>query len=307
MRKKATTLKNVAGRRTIRFWRLLIADMWSTCGIVREIRRRDKGPTNFFEQTVQTLDGAFIIHYVLCDSGFYRIDFIEYLENKGYSYILAVPITAPIQQQIAKLSQWEPVDEGLEVGEFYFQHADAKWTKPRRYVVVRQHIETRPSASGKAGEQMSLFEEYETLSGYRYSVMISNDTQLSPLEIWRHYRPRANDENVLKDLKEGFGFGAFNLHSFWATEAVMVTTALVCYNLLRYLDSQLLNRNQARRRSKTIRSKWFILPGQLGNSGGSYRLRIAVRHRKIRAKIVRVLHDILRLPHRLDCDAVAPP
>jgi len=248
-----------------------------------------------------------MIHYVLCDSGFYRIDFIEYLEHKGYSYILAVPITPSIQHRVAQLSQWESVDDGLEVGEFYFQHKDEKWTRPRRYVVVRQHIETRPTATGKAGEQMSLFEAYETLSGYRYSVMISNEAPCSPLDIWRHYRPRANDENILKDLKEGLGFGAFNLHGFWATEAVMVATALVGYNLLRYLDSQLLNRNQPRRCSKTIRSTWFILPGQLGNSAGSYRLRIAVRHREIRAKIVRVLNEILRLPHYLDCDAVAPP
>lgn len=195
----------------------------------------------------------------------------------------------------------------MEISAFNFEHADAKWVKPRRYTVVRQHIETRPNASGKSGEQMSLFDEYETLGGYRYSVMLTNDTTLAPVEVWRNYRPRANDENVIKDLKQGLGFGAFNLQSFWATEAVMVTTALVAYNLLRYLDSQLLNRNQARNSSKTMRNTWFILPGQLGNSGGSYRLRIAVTNKKIRAKIVRVLNEILRLPHQLDCNAVKPP
>lgn len=248
-----------------------------------------------------------MIEYVLCDSGFYRIEFIEYLENKSYSYILSVPITPPIQQQIAHVAQWNRIEEGLEVGTFHFEHADEKWRKPRRYVVVRQHIETRPNATGKAGTQMSLFEEYETLGGYRYSVMITNDTELAPVDVWRNYRPRANDENVLKDLKEGLGFGAFNLNSFWATEAVMVTTALVAYNLLRYLDSQLLNRNQTRKRSKTIRNTWFILPGQLGNSGGSYRLRIAVKDKSIRAKIRRILHEIKHLPHRLNCNAVEPP
>lgn len=244
---------------------------------------------------------------MLCDSGFYRIDFIEYLENKGYLYILSVPITPPIQRQIAQVDAWDNIDNGLEISAFNFEHADEKWVKPRRYAVVRQHIETRPNAAGKSGEQMSLFDEYETLGGYRYSVMLTNDTTLAPVEVWRNYRPRANDENVIKDLKQGLGFGAFNLQSFWATEAVMVTTALVAYNLLRYLDSQLLNRNQTRNSSKTMRNTWFILPGQLGNSGGSYRLRIAVTDKKIRAKIVRVLNEILRLPHRLDCNAVKPP
>jgi hypothetical protein len=243
----------------------------------------------------------------LCDSGFYRIDFIEYLENKGYAYILSVPIAPPIQRQIARVRAWESIDDGLEVSEFHFEHADEKWTKPRRYVVVRQHIETRPKATGKAGEQMSLFEEYETLGGYRYSAMLTNDAILAPVEVWRHYRPRANDENVIKDLKRNLGFGAFNLKGFWATEAVMVTTALVAYNLLRYLDSQLLNRNQGNKSGKTLRNTWFILPGQLGNSGGSHRLRIAVIDKKIRAKIVRALNEIFRLPHRLNCNAVRPP
>lgn len=249
----------------------------------------------------------FTINYILCDSGFYRIDFIEYLEDKGYSYIFSVPITVPIQRQITQLVAWERIEDGLEVSEFYFEHADEKWTKPRRYTVVRQHIETRPNATGRSGDQMSLFEEYETLGGYRYSVMITNDTELVPVEVWRHYRPRAKDENVIKDLKQGLGFGAFNLHSFWATEAIMVTTALIAYNLLRYLDSQLLNTNQPQQSSKTIRNTWFVLPGQLGNSGGSYRLRIAVTDKKIRAKLVRVLNEILRLPHRLYCTAVEPP
>lgn len=248
-----------------------------------------------------------MVNYVLCDSGFYRIEFIEYLEDKGYSYILSVPITAPIQRQIARMGEWEGIEDGLEIGAFHFEHADEKWTKPRRYTVVRQHIETRPHATGKTGEQMSLFEEYETLGGYRYSVMLTNDDALAPVEVWRNYRPRANDENIIKDLKQGLGFGAFSLQSFWATEAVMVTTALVAYNLLRYLDGKLLSRNQGHKSTKTMRNIWFILPGQLGNSGGSYRLRIAVTDKKIRAKIVRVLNEILRLPHRLDCNAVKPP
>lgn len=244
---------------------------------------------------------------VLCDSGFYLIEFIEYLENKGHSYILSVPITQPIQRQITQVSQWERIEDGLEVGAFSFEHADAKWTRPRRYVVVRQHVETRPGAPGKHGKQMMLFEEYEELGQYRYSVFITNDHALPAVEVWRQYRPRANDENVIKDLKEGLGLGAFNVNGFWATEAILVTTALVCYNLLHFLDTQLLNRNQGSHQAKTIRHTWFILPGQLGNSGGSYRLRVAVKAGKVRAKLVRVLHEIQRLPYRLNCNAVEPP
>jgi hypothetical protein len=249
----------------------------------------------------------FEVQHVLCDSGFYRIEFIEYLENRRYCYILSVPITQPIQREIAQVSTWERIEEGLEVGEFFFEHADVKWTRPRRYVVVRQHVQTRPEAPGKHGKQMMLFEEYEELGQYRYSVLITNDHDLAAVEVWRQYRPRANDENVIKDLKEGLGLGAFNVNSFWATEAILVATSLVCYNLLHYLDTQLLNRKQGTHQAKTIRHTWFILPGQLGNSGGRYRLRIAVKPGKVRAKLVRVLNEIQRLPYQLNCNAVQPP
>ena len=154
---------------------------------------------------------------------------------------------------------------------------------------------------------MMLFEEYEELGRYRYSVMITNDHDRPAVEVWRTYRPRACDENVIKDLKEGLGLKAFNVHSFWATESILVTIALVCYNLMHYLDTQLLNRHQGAHQTKTLRSTWFILPGQLGNSGGTYRLRIAVKPGHVRAKLVRILNEIQQLPHRLYCTAVQPP
>jgi hypothetical protein len=253
------------------------------------------------------LGRPFEVVRVLCDSGFYLIEFLEHLERRCYSYIVAAPITPPIQREIVRVQRWNVIEEGLEVGEFFFEHADAKWTHPRRYVVVRQHVQTRPDAPGKHGQQMLLFEEYEELGQYRYSVLITNDRDLPAVDIWREYRPRANDENVIKDLKEGLGLDAFNVHSFWATEAILVTTALVCYNLLHYLDTQLLHRNQGAHQAKTLRSIWFILPGQLGSGGGSYRLRIAVKPGTVRAKLLRVLNEIQRLPHRLHCNAVQPP
>lgn len=244
---------------------------------------------------------------VLCDSGFYRIEFIEHLENNGHSYILSTPITAPIQRELARVSNWERIEDGLEVGEFYFEHSDEKWKRPRRYVAVRQHIQTRPQAPGKAGQQMTLFEEYEELGHYRFSVLITNDHKLPAVEVWREYRPRANDENVLKNLKEGLALDAFNVDSFWATEAVMVCTALVCYNLLHFLDTQTLHRDQGSHQAKTLRHTWFILPGLLGNNAGTYRLRIGVKAGSLRAKLTRVLHEIQRIPHRLNCIAVEPP
>jgi hypothetical protein len=132
--------------------------------------------------------GFFSINRVLCDSGFYDVDFIKYLENRNYSYIIAVRIIEVLQYKSAHDVVFRKIEDGLEVGSFYFQHQDRKWDKPRRYIVIRQTVSIRPKATGK---QLRLFEDH---SGYRYSIMITNDEESSPETIWREYRPRANDE-----------------------------------------------------------------------------------------------------------------
>lgn len=255
----------------------------------------------FFRQTIETLSSTFRVKRVLCDSGFYGIDFIEYLEGESYSYIMAAPMWPVLQQQVYKVSQWRKIEAGIEVGEFHFAHADAKWTGPRRYVVVRQEVRKRPRAAGK---QPSLFKELEDWKEYRFSLMITNDVDSAPETIWREYRPRANDENLLKDLKEGYGFAAFSLRSFWATEAVMRMNALVFHNLVHYLNRNILNVRKAQPQLKTLRSKYLILPAQLGNSAGSYVLRLAVKDRSLRAQIFYFLEQIGRLSPGLNCNAV---
>ena len=188
-----------------------------------------QGAVEFLRQTLLCLGQEFQVNRILCDSGFYLIEFIEYMESEGFSYIIAVPICRAIQRAIVQIQQWRKIAKGVEVAEFEFEHRDRKWTHPRRYVVVRQSIYKRPKALGK---QPALFQDLEDWSQYRISVMITSDTESDPEKIWRAYRPRANDENVVKDLKEGYGLETFNVNNFWATEAVLTIIALVFHNLI---------------------------------------------------------------------------
>ncbi len=274
-----------------------VVNLWNRSGNTAS----GEGCTAFFEQSVAALGEKFRVVRVLCDSGFYLIEFIKHLETKGFKYIIAAPMSPIIQNAIHRVSQWKELDDGIEIAEFYFEHKDKKWTHPRRYVVVRQHKEKRPKAAGK---QLSLFEEYEDWGAYRYSLFLTNEDTLTSQGVWREYRPRAKDENILKDLKEGMALSAFNLDNFWATEAVMVMTALVFHNMLHYLNRNIFNRTRPKSQTKTIRAQYFILPAQLGSSGGTYRLRIAVKAGQLRARLIHFLNRIKKLPHRLNCIAV---
>ena len=274
-----------------------IVNIWNRSGDTSS----GQGAADFYNQSRLALGSEFRIKRVLCDSGFYLIEFIEYLESEAHRYIIAVPISQAIQREILGIKNWKNISKGIEVGEFSFEHADPKWTKPRRYVVVKQSINKRPKALGK---QPSLFQDLEDWSQYRFSVMVTNELDLKPEEVWREYRPRANDENVIKDLKEGYGFESFNLKNFWSTEAVLTVIGLVFYNLIVYLNSTIINPNRPREQLKTLRYKYFILPGLLGSGGRKKILRISVQEKSMRAKIISMLKRIHLIPHRLNCIAV---
>ena len=87
-----------------------------------------------------------------------------------------------------------------------------------------------------------MFPDLEPSKSYRHSLFITNETDgegrpVPPVEVWRNYRPRANDENVIDDLKDGYGFAKLNLKSFWATEVVMGMLAMVFRNLVHHIST----------------------------------------------------------------------
>jgi IS4 transposase len=102
-------------------------------------------------------------------------------------------------------------------------HYQAKgWPHAQRIVVERQEEVERPQAQGKL---------LKDVPGYRYQLFVTN-LMLSPVEVWRLYRHRANSENRLAKLKQDFGLTRFCLDSFWGTEAAFHAIMLLAYNLM---------------------------------------------------------------------------
>jgi len=108
---------------------------------------------------------------------------------------------------------------------------------------------------------------------------------------------------VIKDLKEGYCFESFNVHNFWSTEAVLTMIALVYHNVIVYLNRTILNPHPPQEQLKTLRHKYFILPGQLGTGGRTYVLRLSIQERKMRATVISLIRRISLIPHRLNCIA----
>lgn len=232
----------------------------------------------FFSDSYERIENRIKVLGVIADSGFYLRQFIERLEEEKLTYIIAVRLIRPLQRQIYSLTDWKVIAKGLAVSEFPFMHP--LWGSERRYIVVRQNIIRRNKAMGKT---LSLFANEIDVKDYRYSAWITNSKE-APYEVWTLCKPRANDENTIKELKEDFALGGFSMKRFYAVEAAMVVRVLV-YDLFVLFRDEFLGKKEKRQHLKTLRYKYFVLPGQMGSGGRDAVLRISVQSRKVRAKL----------------------
>jgi NADH:ubiquinone oxidoreductase subunit len=223
----------------------------------------------FLEETLSFLQDK-KIGLLRLDSGFYSKEIFDYLENRDTSidYIVAVPIYVTVQRKIANLKTWLKIENDIEISEFDYQAED--WQQPRRMITVRQKVATRPKATGK---QLRLFEDDIEINGYRYSCYITS-LKLSPADVWRLYRQRANCENRIKELKYDYGLDKMNQTSFDGTEASLMLMT-IAYNFLS-LFKQLIVGGNVRNRLKTLRHKILAIPAIVEQSDNKTIVKMAL-------------------------------
>jgi len=245
----------------------MIANLW--------LRPGDSYTTNnflsFLEDTLNKL-GNKTAKLIRADSGFHGKEIFEYLENKKLNYIIASRLYLPIKRKLANHKTWLKLGDGIEIAETTYKAED--WDKPRRIVMVRQHINKRPKAAGK---QLRLFEDEEVYKNYRYSCFFTN-LDLPAKVVYETYRGRADSENRIKELKYDFGFDSFNLNDFWATEAAL-NFIMMAYNMISLFRQAVLDtKNQ--KFLKTIRYKTFAIGGYIVKNGNSKILKLSLQMKR---------------------------
>lgn len=239
----------------------------------------------FFESAYERIYRHIKVLGIIADSGFYVEEFLKLLEGKGLIYIIAARLYRPLQRKIYAQKEWKLVDEGIWITEFTYRHDE--WEKERRYIAIRQDVKRREKAMGKT---LPLFKGEFDVEGFRYSVWVTNSTA-SPKEVWDRCRPRANDENTLKELKEDFALGGFSMKSFYSTEAAMLIQVFI-YNLFVLFRQEVFDKKEKTERLKTLRYKYLVLPAQMGRNGRTPVLRISVIEQKIRMKLIHLFNRI---------------
>jgi hypothetical protein len=224
---------------------------------------------SFLEDTLHKLQGK-KIGLLRGDSGFYGEEIFRYLEERDepISYIIAARLYKPIQAKIAGHTLWLREDKGIDIGETEYGGIDSR--KKRRMIIVRQHIQERPKASGK---QLRLFQDSGFYNHYRYHCFMTNLT-LPAQQVWNLYRHRADAENRIKELKYDFGFDSFNLASFYGTEAAL-NMVMMAYNLMS-LFRQAIMGNPIQPKLSTLRYKLFAIGAYMVKEGNHRILKLSL-------------------------------
>lgn len=252
-----------------------VVNLWNRSGDTGS----GNGALQFATQTWQRISNRLKIVGVLCDSGFYRLDLIKFIEEKLIPYVIAARVNAPLQKAIAETDQWAKVDRNIDVSEFQFQHD--RWEIKRRYIVVRQKIVSAKRLP--RGKQLSLFKDDENIGSYRYGCFITSHTEV-PETVWRTYRLRAGDEGIIRENKEDFALDGFSLEKFYAVEAAMLIRILF-YNIINLFRSKILPEKERRLTLHTLRMKYLLIPAVLGRDAKDIILRLGIRAQKAREKI----------------------
>ncbi len=141
------------------------------------------------------------------------------------------------------------------------------------------------------GKKLSLFpEEDAKIFNFKYGLYITSSIHPGE-DLWREYRLRANDENIIKENKEDFALEGFSLDGFYATEAAMLVR-IMFYNILNLFRREMLPQPESTQRMQTLRAKYFITPALLGRDGKSPVLRLGIRKQNVRQKFIYILSRI---------------
>jgi hypothetical protein len=226
--------------------------------------------TAFFLDLWDNLPRHIRLRGVRADSGFCLPELLELWESLNLPYVVVAQLSQPIQNLLRSGLEWKATElSGTEVAEMDYQAMS--WTQPRRLVLIRHRVQDEDN--GKAGKRLL------DVPGYRFQALVTSLPARShpALEVWRHYNGRADCENVIKELGEGFALPTLCLEGFWATEAAL-SLAELSYNLIVLFQRHL--GWQKRVRIRTLRFWMFVTAGVLSHPAGKTTLKLAVPARE---------------------------
>lgn len=197
------------------------------------------------------------------DSAFYRSDVIRWSQTTEIGFTITADQPPAMKEVIQTVRDWRrfwgPKGEETDREIGTAVHLVSRTEEPVRLVIQRWR-----------DPQLQLFEP----AGYCYHVIATNRDELAPDEVvWFHNR-RGQAENLIKELKIGFGMeqmssGDFNANSLWFAIGVLA------YNLTQAQKFLFLDVDWRPRTIATLRWRLINVAGRLVRHGRRWVLLLA--------------------------------
>jgi len=148
--------------------------------------------------------------------------------NSEYFFIRAQRCTS-LYNSIKKIKQWEEVQIGFKNYQIAsIQYSPFGWDKTYRYVISREK---------KTDNQVDLF----TGDDFKYRAIMTNDTEMSDLQVIEFYNARGESERVFDQMNNDFHWKKMPF-SFLEQNTVFLILMAICRNLFHFLTSYISRR-----------------------------------------------------------------
>jgi len=195
---------------------------------------------------------------IRADASFYGKEFINYLDDNGLEYAIVARVTKPVKNILSGVS-YKPFQDNWDVGEFQYQ--PCFWKKKHRFIGIRHLVEENDFPT-------TLF----TVKGFTYRALVTN-LELNAQAVWRFYCERAQQELLIKELKNNYTLAKIPTKSFLANQ-VYLEIVLWAYDLVMIFKHLCLPREYQNWTLSTLRKNLWSLPAELVHPGHHNRLRL---------------------------------
>jgi len=215
------------------------------------------------------------IDAIRADSASYTYEIVKAMSLNSKRIFIRARMTHALEKAISKINEWEEIK--FEGKTYYrgstiftpFERAirdnksDENILKEYRIVVTKE---------ARRDGQINLF----TGEAYNYSVILTNDFDMSNNDVVFFYNARGTEEREFDDLKNGFGWNNLPFSKLEQNTVFLILTAM-CKNFYNHIIEKFSK--QSKSLSSNFRIKKFIfrficIPGKWVRSGRCYKLRI---------------------------------
>ena len=195
------------------------------------------------------------------DSAWYNHQVMDHCHNRGIHFSIAAVLTGPLLEAARAIPEgsWRYLDKTNQVAETVHVVGDS--VRAYRAIVLRSPLKQTDMFTG----------------AYSYYVIMTNITDWTPAQVARWHRRRATAENIIKELKHGFGLGRLPCGELLANAAYFEAN-LLAYNLVQLYKRLVLPAGWQQCTIKTLRLRLLNIGAMVARHARGLLLKVPADH-----------------------------